>query len=142
MDTIWILVADSAFARILECESIQAKPIEREVLMNPTARQKQQDLVSSKPGRGSLSGGEGRHQYGGDEETRQHEVDQFAQSVVARLSQAQQAKAFTQLVLIAAPKFLGQLRQHLTPQLSACIHRDLNKDLVRMDVNDIMAHLR
>ncbi|HBC56433.1 MAG TPA: host attachment protein [Gammaproteobacteria bacterium] len=142
MAKIWIVVADAAYARILECEQLRSDPIELEVMMNPAARQKEQDLRSSKPGRGFISSGEGRHQYSSEVDPRRHEADQFAQSVVTRLTQALEAKAFADLMLIASPSFLGLLRKHLTSQLSNCVKQEINKDLVRMDVKDIMAHLR
>ena len=142
MARMWIVVADSAYARILECEQLWSDPIELEVMMNPAARQKLHDMVASKPGRGFISSGEGRHQYSKEIDPRHHEADRFAQSVVAYLDQAQLAKTFSELVLIAAPEFLGMIRRHLTSRLSECVKMELNKDLVRMDIKDIMAHLR
>lgn len=55
-------------------------------------------------------------------------AESFAKEISAYLMQARQAGRFDRLALVAAPKFLGELRKNLDPQLVPLVSLEINKD--------------
>jgi protein required for attachment to host cells len=55
-------------------------------------------------------------------------AESFAKEISAYLLQARQAGRFDKLALVAAPKFLGELRKNLDPQLEPLVSLEINKD--------------
>ena len=44
-------------------------------------------------------------------------------------------------MLVAPPHFLGELRQHLSKECQHVLGKTVNKDLLRADSKEIIAHL-
>jgi protein required for attachment to host cells len=57
------------------------------------------------------------------------EIERFARHIAARLAQIAQQLAIQELVLIAAPRFLGVLRRALSEPLRQIVTRELARDL-------------
>ena len=73
-------------------------------------------------------------------EGEQHlEAQAFARRVAAHLDEALRQKRFDELRIAAAPRFLGLLRQALSPHVAAEVTEELNKDLVQMDARGLTA---
>lgn len=141
MDRIWVLVADSARARLFEASGAKAPLQEQTDLVMPSARLQEQDLVSDRPGRSFDSGGEGRHAMEPTTPRKEVESDRFAARIAALLEAERVAGTYTRLILVAPPAFLGQLRGALTDPVRALVTSELNQDLVRFDVDAIREHL-
>jgi protein required for attachment to host cells len=71
----------------------------------------------------------------------EHEAELFARRVVEELERAAAGRRFDALVVAAAPKFLGRLRQQLPPQVAARVVRELDKDLLQLDARTVTERL-
>jgi protein required for attachment to host cells len=141
MLTTWIITADSSRARIFKTESPRGPLQELEVLIHPEARLHTQDLTSDFPGRTFDSAGEGRHAMGQPVDPKEQEAIRFAKHLADHLEAARVDGQFDKLIIAAAPKFLGQLRQHLSGQLTSMVTQEIDKNLTQHATKDIRNHL-
>ena len=90
------------------------------------------DLTASSAGSGGQhhdSSANPSHGQGGE--------DDFAASVAAHLDTALSAGGSRHLVLVAAPKTLGELRKHLSKATSAAIVGEIAKELTNHSAKDV-----
>ena len=113
--TIWVLAGDASRARIFETQSRLGELTEVEDLVHPSSRLPEQELVSDSPGMGRTHppGGGPGHSVGHEEDAAAEERDRFAREVAGVLRKAREGDRFHRLHVLAAPRFLGALRQHL-----------------------------
>lgn len=140
MSTIWTLVADASRGRIFEAEGPNAPLHETITLTHPASRQHEGDLISDRPGHVMSSAG-GGHNFGGDKETKHEEAEHFAREICQRLEQGHNEDSFHKLYVVAAPHFLGLLRQHMAKPVQQLIAAEIDKDIVTADAAEVRAHL-
>ena len=99
------------------------------------------DIVSDQEGRAANPGGKGHHVIGPRTDPRRHLETEFLRSVASVLEDAAQAKKYDRLILVAAPKALGDLRTNLAPHAASLITKELDKDLVQLSERDLEKHL-
>jgi protein required for attachment to host cells len=141
-NTTWILIADGARARLLaQDKPFEAlKPaLEQEQLTGSTAQSK--EIGSDRPGRAFDSAGQGRHAMAPSTDPQRYAKFAFARELVERLEDALHGARFQHLVLVAAPKTLGDLRELLPPPVKAKVVAELDKDLTHVPVRDLPRHL-
>lgn len=68
--------------------------------------------------------------------------DHFAKTVAGHINQAKAEKAFDRLVLVAAPKMLGEIKKHLDAKVMRCIAAEMPKDLTHYEGEELLQHLR
>lgn len=109
---------------------------------NPRDIDQKTDLAgrSSSTGAGGLSGG-GSGSSMGETDYHSQEEDRFAAETAAMLNRRAQGGGFEQLIVIAPPRTLGELRKHYGKELSAKLAGELAKDLTGHPVKDIEAAL-
>ena len=105
---IWVIVANSSNAKIFKVEK-NRDLIELEVLEHLESRQRDVDLVSSKPGRQFDSLGMGRHAYQQKTSPKLQEFETFAQQISNLLDVAREKGQYGKLYVAASPNFLGIL---------------------------------
>jgi len=137
----YILVADSGKARLLRVDGAPRKRLLAEIaaLDSPAARKLPQDLVSDRTGRVFARARVGRQgpkgvvSAGADNESDPRIVaaDRFAARIGRRLDLERRRLSMDELVIIAAPRFLGRLRARLSNPTRAILQRELARDLVR-----------
>lgn len=137
----WIVVANRAVARLLKYERPGQPLTELETITHPPGRLHEGDLVSDKPGRAFDSRGQGRHAEKTDVQPSEHEADKFAVEVAERLRTARVQNECNALVLIAAPSFLGTLRDHLDDATRKLLIREIDKNLAHQDASQILKQL-
>jgi len=71
----------------------------------------------------------------------EHEQNTFHHRLAAYLDQARKRGDFDQLVVVAPPKALGNLRNELTDATRAKVVGELNKDITHVPIRDLAAHL-
>lgn len=141
-NTTWVLIADGARARLLaQDKPFEAlKPaLEQEELTGSTAQSK--EIGSDRPGRAFDSAGQGRHAMAPSTDPQRYAKFAFARELVERLEDALHGGRFQHLVLVAAPKTLGDLRELLPPPVKAKVVAELDKDLTHVPVRDLPRHL-
>jgi len=137
MGKAFVLVADSANARIFTADSPIGPLSELEALTHPESRLHDRDLGSDAPGRTFDTMGDGRHGMEVAMRPKQQEANEFAAEVARRLEVGHQRQEFSHLVLVAAPEFLGLLRSRLDANLREKVTVEVAKNLVKHSPEDI-----
>ncbi len=141
MSNIWVIAAESGRARILETHAPLGPLREIESLVHPAARNQERELISDKPGRSFDSRGEGRHAMEAKTDAKHQEAITFARQIADRLEQGRIAGEYDELVLVAAPAFLGLLRQNLTDATADLVSKSIDKNVVRLKPEAIREQL-
>lgn len=136
-----VLVANAAEAKIFSAESRHAALSEIKQMKNPSGHSLEQELTSDLPGR-IMSQGGGSHSYQAADTHKHHEVASFASLVISFLRDLYEVKSLGNLVVIASPDFLGELRKLMPAMIRKNIILEKNKDLAGMENQEIEAHLR
>lgn len=128
----WILVADAGRARVYEAAGgIAAKDWQQRhelVAALPPSR----DIASDRPGRSFDSGSHGRHAIEPPTDPHEHAKVEFAQQVMQTLDDGRRREAFQDLVVVAAPEFLGNLRARMPDQLRHRVRHEFDKDYSKL----------
>ena len=141
MSDVWILVADGSEARIFSARHRHAPLSLIDTLTHEASRLHPRDLVTDAPGRVHDRFGPGRHSIDNREQVRTEERQRFAREIATHLAEAHRQKRFGELVVMAAPAFLGVLRESFSKPLAAAVIAEVAKDLVAHDPADIQAHV-
>ena len=150
----WVVVADEAIARILTTTDVPGALDPVEALTDPAAHVKEGDLhvndAGRRGGRVSREGGHGGPRSGAGStsvtasagpENRHLEARAFARRVAQHLATALQQKRYETLRIVAAPRFLGHLRQELDAAVRAVVRDELAKDLIHVSDDEIAKRL-
>lgn len=137
----WVVVADSAAAKIFSVAAPTAPLKEVETLEHPEARMRAQDIESDRPGRSFQSAGNMRHGMERSSDAKKQEAIAFAREVAARLESARLQNGLDKLILVAAPEFLGLLRDHLSAETRNLVQAEFDLNITGMKPRDIRAHL-
>lgn len=141
MPTTWILIADGAKARVVEQdkESRRYRPAFEEAHFGTTAQSK--EIASDRPGRSFDSAGEGRHAMEPSTDPQRYAKLSFARDLADRLTQAANRQEFDRLILVAAPRTLGDLRSVLPDSVKSKVAVEIDKDLTNTPDQDLGRHL-
>ena len=137
----WIVVADSARARILSAvdPSSALKPVEQ--LVSPASRMHDRDLTSDKPGRALDGSGKGRHATSSSKTAKEQIAITFAREVADCLDQGRVDNQYEHLVIVADPKFLGLLMKSLSGPTEKLVSLKIDKDLSKLSEKEIRDHM-
>ena len=119
MTKTWILIGDGSHARIFEADDAEhpwqlVRKIDREHSREKTDR----------------------NDSHGD-----HGEQGFARQLVGELETGREKSKFARLVLVASPKFLGQLRGELPAPLAACVVKSVDSDYTHMAQGELVKHV-
>lgn len=148
--TTWILIADGARAHLLVNRG-PGTGLERvfaEEFVNPAGRAHVGEMLSDGQGRSFDSVGRGREGIAGGRhamepptDPKRHAQEDFARELAAMLDVHAQKRAFDALILVAAPRMLGDLRTHLSAAVAQRVSHELDKDLTNTPEHDLPQHL-
>lgn len=141
MHKTWIVVADSARARIFARAGRWQTMNELHGLAHPASRLHHGDLKTG--GRGEQQESSGRSSHASDYETTpsENEANRFARELADALHRGRSEHAYEKLVLVAAPAFLGRLRDKLDHATARCVVQTLDKNWARHDTGRIQGLL-
>lgn len=136
----WVVVCDGAKALILENAGDARFPNlkTRDVFEHKALAT--HELGTDAPGRSHSSVGPGRSSVGQTDWHTQEE-DLFLADLASKLDAAVQANEVKSLIVVAAPRALGVLRQAYGHGLRAAVRAEVDKDLVKMPVHEIEKYL-
>jgi protein required for attachment to host cells len=127
---------------------------------NPADRDQKTDAAGgasstqSGPGAPAVAAGGSMHAQGGgaqfapsrgsmdETDFHQQEEDRFAAETAALLKKRALANEFEQLIIVAPPKTLGELRKHYHKEVSDRLAGELSKDLTGHTIPDIESALQ
>ncbi|MEE4305113.1 MAG: host attachment protein [Wenzhouxiangella sp.] len=137
MSEYWIVVADASRARLFSRDKKFSPLQEVESLVHPESRLRRQDLVTDRPGQVQESRTPGEYAAEEGADPKDVEAQAFARELADRLHKARQEGRFEHLVLLADPRFLGQLRKQLEGPTADAVSATAAVNLTREDVDHV-----
>ncbi|MCG6966930.1 MAG: host attachment protein [Chromatiaceae bacterium] len=137
----WVVVASAARARVFEASGRHTPWEEVMDLVNTDDRQMRREFSSDKPGRVVDSSRGQRHTLDAAVDPKEQAAERFAREVVGQLQAGLQDRRFESLCVVAAPHFLGLLRQNMADPLARTVKDELAKDLTREDAGSLHTHV-
>ena len=141
MKNFTIVVADSTRARIFTTDSASLPLVEINTMAHPEGRMHDRDITSDLPGKDKGSNGSGGHAYQAQTDPKNHELDIFAKRVAVYLDEVRNANKLSNVLLVSAPEFLGELRGHLSSETNSKVIFELDKNLTHHSIDEIREHL-
>jgi protein required for attachment to host cells len=136
----WVVVCDGKKALVLEnvgdTKVVRLKT--REVHEQPDAKTSEQG--TDKPGR-SINSIDSRRSAVEQTDWHDQEEERFLQRLASRLDAEVNAGNAKSVIIVAPPRALGVLRQAYSQNLRNALRAEIDKDLVRMPVDEIERHL-
>lgn len=129
MSKLWVLIADSSRAEIVEVEGIGKKITRKHQFKHPKSRAKNRALDTDRPGRTFDRVGGHKHAMSSEVDAHRHEQEIFAHELANVLSSELNEHQFEQFAIVAPPRFLGELNQSLSPQLKKALLKESNHDI-------------
>jgi len=144
-----ILVANATEARLLSAtQRVNPRDLQEVAhLTRETGRRHARELTTDKTGRVFPRASRGsfgppvasRSGAASDNDPHTVEIERFARRIVRRLDAVRRTMGFDDLVVIAAPRFLGTLRHALRGVTRDLVSREVPRDLVRAEDRQIKA---
>lgn len=132
-----VLVADSARARLFNCQHEQFQDMKHVTTWHhDEGRLHEGDIIVGSKGAVS-SNGQSLRETGPSVSATEHEADVFAKELAMKLRDARTANECDKIVLVAAPAFLGKLRDRLDKPTHDIVSHSLDKDLSRHPAEEI-----
>lgn len=141
MNTTWIVVAHRGGARFFENPGPGKGLKLVETIEHPEGRLKNGEINSDKPGRAFDKVGGGRHSMSTEQAPIERVAQQFAKLLSEKLIKGRTQNRYAKLVLVAEPRFLGELRSALDSPTTALVSATLDKDLGGVEDRDVPKHL-
>lgn len=135
--TTYILVADAARARVFTRDARTL--VEHDSLVHAEGRLHEGDLVTDSGGDVHQSSTTAASASGGEDVATHHHAERFAKQVAERLYRARVENDLQKLILVAPPRFLGQLRDKLDGPTAQLVIHSLAKDLSKASLEIIQA---
>ena len=132
--TYWIVVADESRANIYTRRARRSPLIELLALENAMGRKKTGEIMSDRGGRSFDSFGAGRHTMATEKsDPKKHAAIVFAKQIAERIAKVMHDGSCRGYALIAAPRFLGMLREAVSRRCNVEPFKTIDKDVVGQD---------
>lgn len=132
----WVMVGDGKKALFLHNEGddelLNLRRLDVEEKSNPATR----DQGSDAPGRGHSPIGTRGGSMGGTD-FHQVEEDRFAAHVAGRINAAAHENGFKEIVIVAPPKCLAEIRRDLSPEAQRRVVCEIPKDYTHHPIPEI-----
>lgn len=130
--TIWLLVADSAKARLFAVDRRERGFALLDDWQDDVASGKEQDINADRPGRTFDSAGPGRHAMEPSSSPKGVAKARFVAMLMGTLAARAKQQAFDELHVIAAPRTLGEMRELVDPAVKSRLVSEEAKDLTQL----------
>jgi len=141
--TTWIVTLDGARAEIYEGNVLNGG---LKLLADGSfdgSRALTQAINSDRPGHTQESVGGARHAIEPHTDAHRHAESEFVRKVAKHLQQAAQQRRFDELVIVAAPRALGDVRAALDePFRDKYVTLEIAHDWTKLSPTEVAAHLR
>ncbi|MGI9265490.1 MAG: host attachment protein [Gammaproteobacteria bacterium] len=133
-----MVVADESKAIVYTRDSRSGPLTEAFSLANEVARMKTSELISDSGGRSFDSKGKGRHTMTNErDDAKAHAAQQFARDIAVRIAKVVHDGSCRGFALVAAPRFLGELRSAISHATNEEPYATVDKDVVGKDTATI-----
>ena len=136
----WVVVCDGAKALVLQNAGNRMNPNLKTKEVYEHEDLKTCDIGTDKPGRASNTVGGPRSSM---EQTDWHDQEErrFLTTLAARLDKAVLCGETPSLIVVAPPRAIGVLRKAYSSQVRQAIRAEVEKDYVKMPLDEITRHL-
>ena len=136
-----VVLANDGQARVLENEApgkglVENTDLAADLVADPEAARR------DRRGRNYAAPGMARHAFDPPRSEAEHEEIEFAKTVVGVVEARFVKGGFDRLVLVAAPKTLGTLRDHLPQVLADALVADVPKDFLKKKPGEVVKLLQ
>ncbi len=139
-----VVVADEYRAIFYARDTLTGPLRKLQTLTNETARKKTGELLSDRGGRSFDSHGQGRHTMGNDRDAPLQQVARsFAKDIAQVIATDSRKGTCRGYAVIAAPRFLGLLRQEFATTVGEEPYASVDKDVVGQDetvIENLLEH--
>ena len=138
---LWIAIADGEHARFVQPD---ANNVLRSMsaVDSASAHLRSRDIGSDRPGRSFESAASAHHAVGERHDPHRLEKDRFARFVADELNAAAAREAFDELLLVAPPRAMQELRDALNEGTLKKLVGTLEKDLVKTPDYELWPHVK
>lgn len=133
----WILVTDACRARIFVDHGIRNDLEEIEGFANPHGREHIRKRVADRAGLKPAGPNGVRSGASQEVDPKEAEALVFARFLADTLKKRHNEKAFKELVIVAPPHVLGNLRSAMDSALSKCVVASFDKDFISLDRHEL-----
>ena len=132
-----VVVADAARAQFFTVGPESKLLVERSTLVNSAGRLRDQDLTSDGGGRSFDRRAGGRHAIEPSTGAKDSAVQAFAEEVAKQLPDELSRLGARNLVLVAAPRFLGLLRKVLPADAKKALYYEIDAEFTTHGADEI-----
>lgn len=136
-DSIWILIANSAGAKLYGAAKLFGEWDLVKEFNNPTAHERDVDITADRPGNYRTPFGVGNSAYNERTDPKQSEISDFARNLAKELDLGRTRNSFKKLVLVAPARFLGLLKEHSDEHTHKLILKQIDKDYVNLSEREV-----
>jgi protein required for attachment to host cells len=136
---VWIVVADQRIARIFKKTNSHLELIGEAL---PIKKHRAKGMHDDSMGRVTSLHASAHHKLIPPQEPGRQDAMNFAHDLSAWLEEAVQSDLFDRLVLVAAPRTLGDLRPRLHKTVQDRVIAEVNKELTKMNENQLFEELK
>ncbi|MBS0201290.1 MAG: host attachment protein [Planctomycetes bacterium] len=137
----WILVADRCKARILQSpQDSNGHFSVAAAFIHPAGKLHRGQTESDAPGRFSLQGN-ARTASEPHEDPDHHEARKFAGELCDHLERGSEQGLFDRLIVVCPPRFLGVLRERMSPRLQSRVAGEFNQELTHLSDSQLQSHV-
>lgn len=129
--TTWILVADESRARLFKVQAKESQLEEIEDIVHPEGRMQGREIARDRLPRTQESVGGARHAIEPHTSVSDKASLEFARELAERLEHGRVDHAYDELVLVAAPRFLGLLRATIGHEVSKLLVKSIDKGITQ-----------
>jgi protein required for attachment to host cells len=137
---LWYAIADGGRARFVERDENGAFRTVAS-FVSTELHDRASDLGRDRPARVQDSAGPGRHAVEPRRDLKQAAKEDFVKLVADELAVEHGRGQFDQLMLVAPPGVLSELKQKLAKPVAEIVVKDLQKDLTKVPDHDLTGHL-
>lgn len=137
---LWYAIADGGRARFVERDENGAFRTVAS-LVSTKLHDRASDLGRDRPGRVMESATPGRSAVEPRQDPKEAAKEDFIKLVADELANKHEHGAFDQLMLVAPPGVLTELKQSLSDPIAKLVVKDLQKDLTKVPDHDLTGHL-
>ncbi|QQR90172.1 MAG: host attachment protein [Myxococcales bacterium] len=145
MKRTWIVIAHRAGARIVQSNGPASEIQTIQDVDHPEGKLKAGEVNADRPGQSVSSHSTGPHPMVPTKRVTEEIADEFAREIAGIVERARLRSAFDQLALVAAPRFLGRLRNALPAASQNLVIASLSKnvpDLSPETIREQLAEIR
>ncbi|RME32498.1 MAG: host attachment protein [Gammaproteobacteria bacterium] len=136
-----VVVASADAARFFNRRGPLGPLEEFKALTNPDARLPNREIDADAPGRSFDSVGGGRHAVTPEHDPRTQRELLFGKTIAEEIEAQRVAGNFDFIILVAEPKLLGAIRDHLDPVTQRMVLHTVDKNLSHLPPEEIVEHL-